>query len=49
MEVVESLEQLQQWLLEAFGDLDTSKLQQVMQAGFAAAELSGRYDVSRDA
>lgn len=45
----ESLEQLRDWLLEAYGDLDTGKLQAVMQAGFAAADLSGRYDVSRDA
>lgn len=47
-ESAESLEQLRDWLLEAYGDLDTSKLTQVMQAGFAAANLAGRFEVSQD-
>lgn len=48
-ESAESLEQLRDWLLESYGEMDTARLQKVMQAGFAAAELSGRFDVSRDA
>lgn len=47
-ESAESLEQLRDWLLDSYGDLDASKLQKVMQAGFAAADLSGRFDVQND-
>lgn len=47
-ESAESLEQLRDWLLEAYGDLDTGDLVKVMEAGFAAANLAGRFEVSQD-
>lgn len=37
---------LRDQLLTAYGDLDTADLQRVMQAGFATADLSGRFDVA---
>jgi phage gp29-like protein len=40
-----SLEDLRDRLLNAYADLPGDKLAQVMQAGFAVAELVGRYDV----
>lgn len=46
-ESADNLEQLRDWLLDAFGELEANDLAKVMQAGFATAELSGRYDVSR--
>ena len=41
----ESLEALRDRLLASYGDLDASSLTKVMALGFAAAELSGRFDV----
>lgn len=41
----ESLEALRDDLLNSYGDLDSRELVKVMQFGFAAAELSGRFDV----
>lgn len=41
----ESLEDLRDRLLESYGDIDSEKLTNVMAMGFAAAELSGRFDV----
>lgn len=43
-----SLEVLRERLLDSFGDLPAGRMTQVMQAGFAIAELVGRQDV-RDA
>ncbi|MGZ8172828.1 MULTISPECIES: DUF935 domain-containing protein [Methylobacter] len=42
----ESLEALSHDLANSYGDLDSSKLAAVMALGFAAVELSGRFDVS---
>jgi phage gp29-like protein len=42
----ESLEALRDQLLNGYGDLDSKALENVMALGFAAAELSGRFDVS---
>jgi phage gp29-like protein len=42
----ESLEALSADLVNSYGDLDSSKLAAVMALGFAAVELSGRFDVS---
>lgn len=44
-EQAESLEALRDRLLASYGDLDNSGLTKVMALGFAAAELSGRFDV----
>ncbi len=44
-EQAESLEALRDRLLESYGELDSSELTNVMALGFAAAELSGRFDV----
>jgi len=44
----ESLEQLRNDLLAAYGDLDSSQLVNVMELAFIAADLSGRYDVQED-
>lgn len=44
-EQAESLEALRDKLLASYGDLDSEKLTNVMAMGFAAAELSGRFDV----
>lgn len=44
-EQAESLESLRDKLLASYGDLDSEKLTNVMAMGFAAAELSGRFDV----
>jgi phage gp29-like protein len=43
----ESLEQLRDQLLGAYGSLDAAALSQVMAAGFAVADLSGHFDVER--
>jgi phage gp29-like protein len=40
-----SLEALRDDLLASYGDLDTGELTKVMSVAFAAAELSGRFDV----
>jgi len=45
VEEAESLEQLRDALLAAYGDLPTERLAEVMAMGFAAAELAGRYEV----
>ncbi len=45
----ESMEALRDQLIEAFADLPTDELRRVMQAGFAAANLVGRYDAQREA
>ena len=45
VERAESLEQLRDALLAAYGDLPTERLAEVMAMGFAAADLAGRYDV----
>lgn len=42
----DSLEALRDDLLNSYEDLDSSKLAAVMALGFAAVELSGRFDVS---
>ena len=44
----DSLEVLRDRLLESYGDLDSTKLVNVMALGFAAAELSGRFDVDNE-
>lgn len=41
----ESLEQLRDMLLNAYGDLDTDAMANVMALAFAAADLAGRFDV----
>lgn len=45
----ESLPQLRERLLAAYGDLPGERLAEVMALGFAAAHLAGIYDVERDA
>jgi phage gp29-like protein len=44
----QSLEQLRDALLAAYGDLPTDRLAEIMAMGFAAAELAGRYDVRQE-
>lgn len=48
VEAAPDLPTLRDTLLEAYGDLDATQLRRVMQAGFAAAELSGRFDVDEE-
>lgn len=48
-EQAESLEALRDRLLASYGELDSEKLTNVMAMGFAAAELSGRFDVEGEA
>ncbi|GBL46267.1 Mu-like prophage FluMu protein gp29 [Sulfuriferula multivorans] len=48
VESAESMEQLRDWLLTSYGDLDTGQLQQVMAIGFASADLAGRFDVANE-
>ncbi len=48
VEEAQSLEQLRDALLAAYGDLPTERLAEVMAMGFAAAELAGRYDVQQE-
>ena len=48
-EQAESLEALRDKLLTSYGDLESDKLTNVMAMGFAAAELSGRFDVEGEA
>lgn len=45
-EKADSLEQLRDWLLDAYGELDSSKMAQVMATGMGIANLTGRYDVA---
>lgn len=42
-----SLEELRDLLLDAYGDLDSSKLADVMATGIGIANLTGRYDVAK--
>ena len=42
------MEALRDKLLASYGDLDESSLTNVMTMAFAAAELSGRFDVSEN-
>ncbi|HWO99181.1 MAG TPA: DUF935 domain-containing protein [Methylococcus sp.] len=42
----QSLTELRDLLLSAYGDLPTEDLARLMQAGFAVADLSGRFDVA---
>lgn len=44
----DSLEQLRDWLLDAYEGMDNSKLQQVMALAMATANLAGRFDVARE-
>lgn len=44
----DTLEQLRDDLLAAFGDLDSSQLVSVMELAFIAADLSGRYDAQEE-
>jgi phage gp29-like protein len=46
VEQAESLEALRDDLVNSYGDLDSSSLASVMALAFAAADLSGRFDVS---
>jgi len=48
VEEAESLEQLRDALLAAYGDLPVERLAEVMAMGFAAAELAGRYEVREE-
>jgi phage gp29-like protein len=48
-EQAESLEALRDKLLASYGDLDDGALTNVMTMAFAAAELSGRFDVEGEA
>jgi phage gp29-like protein len=43
-----SLEELREHLLNAFADLDQDKLVRVMQAGFAVADLVGRFEADAE-
>lgn len=45
-EKADNLAQLRDMLLDAYGDLDSSKLADVMAMGVGIANLSGRYDVA---
>jgi phage gp29-like protein len=47
-EQAESLEELRDMLTAGFGDLESDQLTHVMALGFAAMELSGRFDVSEE-
>ncbi|SFK92477.1 Mu-like prophage protein gp29 [Nitrosomonas aestuarii] len=44
----DTLEQLRDDLLAAYGDLDSSQLVNVMELAFIAADLSGRYDAQEE-
>ena len=43
-----SLEQLQEDLINSYGDLDTSELTNIMSAGFMLAQLHGINDVKSE-
>ncbi|MBA1445863.1 MAG: DUF935 domain-containing protein [Chromatiales bacterium] len=45
LDEVESLEEFQDRLLEIYGHMEPDDLAEVMQLGFAAADLAGRYEV----
>ncbi|MBK7352673.1 MAG: DUF935 family protein [Nitrosomonas sp.] len=42
----QSLEQLRDELLAAYGGMEIAQLTEIMAMGFAAAELTGRFDVT---
>ena len=42
----QSLEQLRDELLAAYGGMEIAQLTEIMAMGFAAAELTGRFDVN---
>jgi len=44
----QSLEQLRDALLAAYGDLPTDRIAEIMAMGFAAADLAGRFDVRQE-
>jgi len=44
----ESLEDLRDRLINAYGDLDSADMVAAMEAGFAAAEAAGRFDTSEE-
>jgi len=44
----ESFEELQNNLLNAYGDMDVEELSKIMQQGFSTAELVGRFEVEND-
>jgi phage gp29-like protein len=44
----QSLKQMRDALLAAYGDLPTDRLAEIMAMGFAAAELAGRFDVRQE-
>jgi hypothetical protein len=48
LDSADSLEEFRARLLAAWPDLDSAGLAATMQAAFAAAELQGRYEVSRE-
>ena len=48
VEQADSLEALSAELLDGFGDLDSEELAKVMALAFAAADLSGRFDVRNE-
>jgi phage gp29-like protein len=48
VELADSLEALRDDLLASYGDMDSNELVNIMQLAFAAAELSGRFDVSEE-
>ena len=43
-----NLAQLRDWLLDAFAEVDSRKLQQIMALGMATANLAGRFDVASE-
>lgn len=48
VENADSLEQLRDWLLDAYEGTDATKLQQIMALGLATAQLAGRFDVASE-
>ncbi|MDT3707435.1 MAG: DUF935 domain-containing protein [Thiobacillus sp.] len=46
VEQAESLEQLRDWLLDAYEGTDSTQLAQIMALGMATADLVGRFDVA---
>lgn len=49
VDAADSLEALREALLDSYGDLDSSELTRIMALAFAAADLSGRFDVNQEA
>lgn len=47
VERADSLQQLRDWLLDAYGELDSTRLADVMATGMGIANLTGRYDVAK--